>query len=410
MREHRLGPKVAALLGAFAVVAGLAVLTLAPGDRPNVARAEAGASIASSRVKLSTIGRFSSPVLATVAPGDASRLFVVEQAGTIRVVRAGRTLPKPFLDISRQVGCCYERGLLGLAFAPDYRSTGRFYVDYTNTDGDSRIVEYRRSATDADRADPATARTVLAQQQPQSNHNGGHIVFGPDGLLYIGFGDGGGADDQHGAKGNGQDLGTLLGKILRIDPRQSGSDPYTVPADNPFVSTAGARSEIWSWGLRNPWRFSFDRSTGGLAIGDVGQGDVEEVDWSRSPVRGRGVNFGWRPWEGTRRMPQYSTETADGAVFPVLEYRHGRSGCSVTGGYVVRDQRLRTSGYWGRYLFGDFCSGRLWSVDMREGRLAATVKSTLPFRYDRLVSFGEDGAGRIHLVSHGGRVARLDPA
>ena len=410
MREHRFGPKVAALLGATAVVATAAALTLGSGDGGQAdARVGAGASSTGAPV-LRTVGTFSSPVAATGSPGDRSRLFVVEQRGRIRIVKSGRTVSRPFLDISRLVSCCGEQGLLGLAFAPDYRTSRRFYVSYTNTAGDSRIVEYRRSATNADVADPASARLVLAQSQPLSNHNGGNIVFGPDRMLYIGFGDGGGAYDQFGSKGNAQDLGTMLGKIVRINPAKSGTKAYTVPADNPFASTPGARPEVWSWGLRNPWRFSFDRLTGGLSIGDVGQGSREEINWSPAPTRGRGENYGWRPWEGTVKLPRFPTEDPAGVVFPVLQYINGPDGCSVTGGYVIRDSRFRNSPYWGRYLFGDFCTGNLWTADLREGKLAAINRGKLPYRYSMVSSFGEDADGRIHLVSLGGRVARLDPS
>ena len=337
--------------------------------------------------------------------GDTSRLFVVEHAGKVILLKNGKPLSTPFLDISNRVSCCGERGLLGLAFAPDYQSSGLFYVDYTDTNGDTRVAEYRRSARNANVADPASARIVLAQTQPQPNHNGGNIVFGPDQMLYIGLGDGGSGNDPHGPIGNGQNLDTLLGKILRINPAKSGSDAYTVPSDNPFVGQAGARPEVWAWGLRNPWRFSFDRKTGGLAIGDVGQDQIEEVDWSPSPLRGRGANFGWRPFEGTRS--NFPAETAVGAVPPVIQYSHGADGCSVTGGFVIRDPRL--SALDGRYLYGDFCSGKLWTANLRPGRLAATVRGALPIKVPLLASFGEGSDGRIYVVSLGGRVSRLDP-
>src|SRR3954470_12651463 len=251
------------------------------------------ATQADGAVRLQRIGSFDSPVYVTSPPGDVRRLFVVEQGGRIRVVRDGRTLSRPFLDIASKVRAGGERGLLSMAFAPDYASSGRFYVDYTDTDGDTRVVEYRRR--NADRADPRSARPILFQPQPEPNHNGGQLAFGPDRLLYIGLGDGGGANDQHGERGNAQDLSTWLGKILRIDPLHG--DPYEVPKSNPFVGRSGAKPEIYSYGLRNPWRFSFDRSTGDLSIEDVGQDEVEEIDFVRKG-RGRGANFGWRPFEG----------------------------------------------------------------------------------------------------------------
>ena len=354
---------------------------------------------------LHRIGKFNEPIMVAQPKGDTSRLFVVQHAGKIILLKNGRQLSAPFLDISKLVSCCGERGLLGLAFAPDYASSGLLYVDYTDVNGDTRVAEYRRSSSNANVADPSTARIVLAQAQPQPNHNGGNIIFGHDRMLYIGLGDGGSANDPHGPIGNGQNLGTLLGKILRINPAKSGSAAYTVPPDNPFVGQSGARPEIWAWGLRNPWRFSFDRKTGGLVIGDVGQNQIEEVDWSPAPVSGRGINYGWRPFEGTRA--NFPAETAVGAEPPVIEYSHGANGCSITGGYVIRDPRLASIG--GRYLYGDFCSGKLWTADLRAGRLAATVRGPLPFTVPMLASFGEGSDGRIYLVSLGGQVSRLDP-
>ncbi len=220
-----------------------------------------------------------------------------------------------------------EQGLLSIAFAPDYAASGLFYVFYTDTDGDEAVVEYKRSSEDV--ADPGSARRLLKVADPEPNHNGGLLLFGPDEQLYIGIGDGGGAGDQHGARGNGQNLGTLLGKILRIDPKASGSRPYTIPSDNPFVNRSGAKGEIYSYGLRNPWRFSFDRSTGDLTIGDVGQNEIEEIDFVRAG-KGRGANFGWRPFEGNDRFTP--GESAPGAIKPVITEKHSDGNCSITGG------------------------------------------------------------------------------
>jgi glucose/arabinose dehydrogenase len=338
-------------------------------------------------VKLTRIGSFDSPVFVTQPRGERRRLFVVEQGGRIRVVRDGRVLEQPFLDISGRVLAGGEQGLLSMAFAPDYAASGRFYVDYTDRDGDTRVVEYRRGSS-PDRANPRSARQVLFQSQPESNHNGGLLLFGPDGLLYVGLGDGGGGDDQHGRIGNGQNLGTLLGKILRIDPRPAGGRPYRVPPDNPFVGRRGAKPAIYSWGLRNPWRFSFDRATGDIAIGDVGQGAVEEVSFRR---RGgaRGANFGWRAWEGTRRLDP-DLDVAN-HVPPALEYSHDGGGCSVTGGYVVRDPRLPALR--GRYVYGDFCVGRLLTARLRPD--GASARGSLGLRVSALSSFGEDDRGRV---------------
>src|SRR3954452_20752411 len=360
----------------------------------------AEAEQADGAVHLRKIGSFDAPLYATAPPRDTHRVFVVEQGGRIRVVRDGKTLPKPFLDVSGAISAGGERGLLSMAFAPDYAQSGLFYVDYTDSNGDSRIVEYRRRTADV--ADPGSARLVLFQHQPESNHNGGLLLFGPDKLLYVGFGDGGGGGDQHGPHGNAQNLGTILGKILRIDPRQSGSRPYTIPAANPFTGRAGARGEIYAYGFRNPWRFSFDRATGDLAIGDVGQDAVEEIDFERHG-RARGKNFGWRVFEGDSRYTP--GESAPGAVRPVITERHADGNCSITGGIVVRDPRL---GAWrGRYVFGDYCRGRLEWARLRAGRRAAVHETAL--KVPGLSSFGQDARGRVYAASLNGPVYRLVP-
>ena len=216
-------------------------------------------------VRLARVGSFNHPLYVTAPPGDRHRIFVVEETGRIRVIRDGRVRATPFLDLRNLVSCCGEQGLLSMAFPPDYVTSRRFYVDYTDRHGDTRVVEFRRSGS-PDRAVKASARLVLFQRQPEPNHNGGQLEFGPDGLLYVGWGDGGGSYDRHGRSGNAQNLGSLLGKILRIDPRRHGRRPYAVPSDNPFVHRRGARAEIYSYGLRNPWRFSFDRATGDMVI------------------------------------------------------------------------------------------------------------------------------------------------
>lgn len=350
-------------------------------------------------VQLVGVGRFSSPLYVTSAPRDPRRLYVVEQAGRIRVVRGGKTLPAPFLDIRSLVTSGGEQGLLSVAFPPDHARTGLFYVYYTDKRGRQRIVEYHRSS--ADRADRGSARLVLRMDDAEPNHNGGLMTFGPDGRLYVATGDGGGGNDQHGARGNAQDLGSLLGKLLRIDPRASGSRPYRVPADNPFVGRSGARGEVYSYGLRNPWRFSFDRRTDDLTIGDVGQSAVEEVDFVPKGA-GRGANFGWRPREGKR--VNFKGEPAPGAIDPVIQKTHDEGWCSVTGGFVVRDPHLPA--LTGQYLYGDFCQGRIRAARLSAGK--ATRDRQLPLRkVDALASFGEDGAGRIYVVSLGGAVYRL---
>jgi glucose/arabinose dehydrogenase len=351
-------------------------------------------------LRLARVGSFSQPVYVTAPPADKRRIFVVQQGGKIMVVRGGEKLATPFLDLSSKTRASGERGLLSMAFAPDYAKSGLFYVDYTDRNGDSRVVEYRRAG--ADRADPGSARQVLFQKQPEPNHNGGQLQFGPDGLLYIGFGDGGGAGDRHGAHGNAQSLGTWLGKILRIDPRPSGSSPYSVPASNPFVKRDGAKPEIYSYGLRNPWRFSFDRRNGNLVIGDVGQDAVEEIDFVRRG-HGKGANFGWRVFEGRHRYTP--GESAPGAIRPVVQRLHDKGYCSITGGYVVRDQRL--ADLYGRYVFGDLCRGVIETARLRPGR--ATTQRDTRLKVSNLSSFGEDARGRVYAVSLDGPVYRISP-
>lgn len=351
---------------------------------------------AQTRLRLVRIGSFDSPTYVTAPPGDRRRVFVVEQPGTIRVVRDGRVVRRPFLDIRRDVSAGGERGLLSMAFAPDYARSRRFYVYFTDNSGHTRVQELRRSRRSADRADRRTRRQVLFQRQPFANHNGGQLQFGPDGLLYIGLGDGGGSGDP---QGNGQDLGTFLGKILRIDPRRSGRRAYTVPSTNPFVDRRGARPEIYAYGLRNPWRFSFDRSTGDLTIADVGENEVEEVNFLREG-RGRGANFGWNVFEGRRR---FSDGEAPGHVPPVLQQFHSQGNCSITGGYVVRDRSLGS--LLGRYVYGDFCRARVRSVRLRSGRASGDRSTGL--KVSSLSSFGEDARGRVYAASLEGPVYRL---
>jgi glucose/arabinose dehydrogenase len=350
-------------------------------------------------VRLAQVGSFSSPVYVASPPGDRRRLMVVEQGGRIMVVRGGRTLPRPFLDIRSRVLAGGEQGLLGLAFAPDYAQSGRFYVYYTAASGaDNRIVEFRGSS--ADRADASSARVVLSMPNLEPNHNGGMIVFGPDRLMYVGTGDGGGGGDQHGALGNAQDLGSLLGKILRIDPRPSGGQPYRIPPSNPFVNRAGARGEIYAYGLRNPWRFSFDRRTGDLSIGDVGQDAVEEIDFARRG-RARGANFGWRPFEGNQRL---FNEPAPGARAPVIVHTHAAGFCSIIGGYVVRDPSVPS--LLGRYVYSDACEGTIRGARLRAGRRTTGRPVAVP-KVPAVSSFGEDARGRVYVVSLEGPVYRL---
>ena len=352
---------------------------------------------------LEPVGTYASPVFVTSDPNDAARLFVVEQGGTIKLTTPGGTTT--FLDYTSQVLSGGERGLLSMAFAPDYATSGRFYVIYTRDApaddpllGDIQLDELTASG---DSADPDTARHVLTIDHSQfSNHNGGQLQFGPDARLYISTGDGGGSGDP---LESGQDTDSLLGKILRIDPRQNGSDPYSVPADNPFVGTAGA-DEIWSYGLRNPWRFSFDRDTGALVIADVGQSAWEEIDYEpQSAGGGRGDNFGWDCREG-RHDFELDAGCA-GQVFtePIFEYSHTGGNCSITGGYVVHDPGIPELA--GRYVYADLCAGQVRSLipglpdaaDDRSEGLSVTQPTT----------FGEDACGRVYVASLAGPVSRI---
>jgi glucose/arabinose dehydrogenase len=403
-------------LAAAALVVGVALAGCGSGDSGDGAASTAapGAAGATSSTSTSTattaqarrgvrlvkVGSFSNPVYVTQPPGDIRRLMVVEQPGRIMVVRGGRTLSQPFLDIRGSVEYGGEQGLLSVAFPPDYQQSGRFYVYYTASGGaDNRIVEFHRAT--ADRADPSSARVVLTMPNLEANHNGGLVLFGPDGLLYVGTGDGGGGNDQHGSVGNAQNLGSPLGKLLRIDPAASGGRPYRIPPSNPFAGRAGARGEIYAYGLRNPWRFSFDRRTGDLAIGDVGQDQVEEIDFARRG-RARGVNYGWRPWEGRRRN---FDEPAPGAVFPVIQHTHSAGFCSITGGYVVRDTSVPSLA--GRYVYSDDCDSRIRVATLRAGRrTSGRVLGGLP-KLSQVVSFGEDTRGRVYVVSLSGPVYRF---
>jgi glucose/arabinose dehydrogenase len=333
------------------------------------------------------------PLYVTHAGDDSGRLFVVERGGLVRIARNGVLNATAFLDaraLIRTNGT--EQGLLGLAFAPDYAVSGRFYVNYTDIDGDTVIARYRVSSN-PDAADPASRQTMLAYDQPFENHNGGWLGFGPDGFLYIASGDGGSSNDP---MGNGQNLGSLLGKLLRLDV--SGDTAQIAPG-NPFRLTGGVRGEIWAYGLRNPWRPSFDRSTGELWIGDVGQGRTEEIDLQPAGSAG-GENYGWSIMEGSGCRVAGCTPIG---VLPVNEYGHDL-GCSVTGGYVYRGSAY--PGMVGRYVFADFCSGMIWSLQ-RSGSGSSAANFTRALELDTnlsISSFGEDEVGNLYLVDYDGRV------
>jgi glucose/arabinose dehydrogenase len=343
------------------------------------------------------------PLFITAAPGGDA-LYIVEQGGKIKRVAAEGGEPSVFLDLSSLVsssanGDGYsEQGLLGLAFHPDFATNGTFFVDYTDKNGNTVIARYTVSESDPTTADPASAAVILTQDQPFANHNGGHMAFGPDGYLYIAFGDGGSANDP---ERNAQNLQTLLGKILRIDVNDPAG--YKIPADNPFVGGQGL-PEIWAYGVRNPWRFSFDRATGDLYIGDVGQNVIEEVDFQPADSKG-GENYGWSGYEADQVLNQ--DQVAENTVMPIATYNHSTAnGCSISGGYVYRGQALPD--LQSVYFYSDYCSGRIWATY----RDASNTWQTMVFLESGhpVSSFGEDANGELFLVDYGGKIYRLEPA
>jgi glucose/arabinose dehydrogenase len=321
---------------------------------------------------------FDSPVHAAPAPGERGRLYVVEQPGRIRVLEGRRVLDEPFLDITEKVKSGGEQGLLSVAFHPEYEQNGLFYVNYTNPSGDTRVQEYRAEGG----TEPVASRMLLAVDQPYANHNGGQIVFGPDGLLYVGMGDGGSGGDP---ENRAQDLGERLGKLLRLD-----------------VDARGADWELVAYGLRNPWRFSFDRLTGDLWIADVGQQLYEEIDFVPAGRVGELLNFGWDAFEGSAVYEDKQPSPGGPLVRPLSEYTH-EFGCSVTGGFVYRGSEIsRRAG--GRYFYGDYCSGRVWSL-AREGD--DVVRRGQKFTVPQLTSFAEDADGELYLISQRGTISKL---
>ncbi|MGH2590365.1 MAG: PQQ-dependent sugar dehydrogenase, partial [Actinomycetota bacterium] len=362
------------------------------------------APVSAAALELEPVGDFASPTYVTSDPDDPDRLFVVEQDGRIQLSEGGGT-PTPFLDIDDIVRSAgempggNEEGLFSIAFSPGYASDNLFYVYYTNASSNLVIAEFESSG---DTTDPATRRQVLEIPHPQGNHNGGQLQLGPDGYLYAATGDGGGGNDPG---NNAQDLRSLLGKVLRIDPSGEGEGDYTVPGDNPFAAPAGCGAppdgcdEIWSYGLRNPWRFSFDRLTGALAIGDVGQAAWEEIDYRPPPDAGRRINFGWDCREGLHEAASASAEHCVQSPVvpftdPVFEYEQVGGNCSITGGYVVRDPGL--GDLFGRYLYADLCAGEVRSlcpaVPLAGGDRSEGIDVQTP------TSFGEDAAGRVYVA------------
>jgi glucose/arabinose dehydrogenase len=331
-----------------------------------------------------------SPTHVTHAGDGSGRLFVTERAGRVRVIRNGTLLSTPFLSITERITSARgEQGLLSVAFPPGYGSKGYFYVDYTDLNGDTVVARYHVT-DEPDLADPNSEEVILTQAQPYANHNGGQLAFGPDGYLYIAMGDGGGGGDP---EGNAQDPTSLLGKILRIDV-ESGATPYSIPASNPYTETTDYRAEIWALGLRNPWRFSFDRLTGDLYIGDVGQNTYEEIDYQAASSAG-GENYGWNIMEGRHCYPGPPCDES-GLVLPVAEYDHS-VGCSVTGGTVYRG--AGGPNLEGIYFYGDYCSGRIWGLVREEGRWQVRLLSDTDLR---ISSFGEDETGNLYVVDFAG--------
>ncbi len=357
---------------------------------------------------LALVDSFVDPVYLTAPPADSHRLFVVEQAGRVMVLANDSTQatgPRTFLDLTGQISAGGERGLLSVAFHPQYASNGRFYVYFTASNGDIRIVRYNVSSSNPDSADPATADTVLKVAHPTyGNHNGGQLQFGPDSMLWIGTGDGGGGGDPD---GNGQDRHSLLGKMLRLDV--NGASGYAIPTDNPFATDTSGAPEVWSGGLRNPWRFSFDRQTGDLYIADVGQDRWEEVNVvSTANGRGRGANYGWNRMEGTHCYPQDPNEACNkaGLVQPVTDYIHAFGACSVTGGYVYRGPTVPA--LLGFYVYADHCAGFVQAfkytgsgiTDLRDISSRVSPGGSIS-------SFGEDARGDVYIMTLNGPVYRI---
>ncbi len=334
-----------------------------------------------------------SPLYLTAPPGDA-RLFIVEKPGRIRILAAGVLRTEPFLDITALTSKGGEQGLLSMAFHPDYAANGLFYVSYTDAGGASRIVRYETSV-DPQVADAGSATPVLEVAQPSGNHNGGHIAFGPDGYLYVALGDGGGGNDQF---GHAQDSTTLLGGMLRIDV--DGGSPYAIPPDNPFLADPAAADELWAYGLRNPWRIAFDRVDDRLYVADVGQSRREEINVV--PRTAAGVNYGWPVMEGSECFGG-GVGCEAGLELPAVEYDHAE-GCSVTGGYVYRGVSLPAIR--GHYFYSDFCAGFLRSFEYRAG-VAAEQRSWSVGPLGRVLSFGEDAAGELYILSESGSVFQL---
>jgi len=338
---------------------------------------------------------FLSPVYLTAPTGDTARLFVVEQGGQIRIIQHGVLLPTPFLDISGRLTSGGERGLLSVAFHPSYATNGFLYVNYTDLNGNTRVERYTVSAADSNLADTATHKLILFVAQPYPNHNGGLVMFGPDGMLYIGMGDGGSGGDP---ENRAQNPDSLLGKLLRIDV--DGGNPYVSPPNNPYVGRAG-RDEIWAIGVRNPWRFSFDPPSGLLYIADVGQNSWEEVDVE--PASQGGLNYGWRIMEGAHCYNPDPCSPA-GLVLPAIEYSHA-DGCAITGGFAYRGTRFPALA--GQYFFSDYCTAWLRSATYANGAVTSRTLWSSNVNLGSVLSFGQDPRGELYVLTGGGAVYRI---
>jgi glucose/arabinose dehydrogenase len=339
------------------------------------------------------------PLLFTTANDGTNRMFIVEQGGHIWIMTDGAVGKQPFLDVSGLISTSgNERGLLGLAFHPQFKTNGQFFINYTDVNGNTVVARYSVLASNPNIGDANSASFIIQIKQPFANHNGGNLAFGPDGYLYIGMGDGGSQGDPN---GNGQNPKALLGKLLRLDI--DSAQPYAAPKDNPAATNADFAPEVWAMGLRNPWRFTFDRATGDLYIGDVGQNQWEEIDFQPADAVG-GLNYGWNIMEGTHR---YSGEPEpQGLTAPIAEYSHSEGGCSITGGYVYRGTELPALN--GVYFFADYCSGIIWSTF----RDASGAWQTNPFMDTdfTITSFGEDESGELYVINQGGSILKLTAA
>ena len=363
---------------------------------------------------------FKKPLFITSYPTDSNLLYVVEQAGRIIVIENGEKLKRPFLDIKKQVVNPSrpgdERGLLGFAFHPNHTKNGKFYINYMNNDGYTVVSEF--IVKNKQRANHSSERILFDLKQPFSNHNGGHMAFGPDGYLYISIGDGGKAGDPNNA---GQDLNTIFGKVIRIDVNQT---PYGIPKSNPYYGQENKRGEIWAWGLRNVWRFSFDRENGDIFYGDVGQNKWEEINYEPSNSKG-GINYGWRIMEARHCYNPEDNCNESGLTQPILEYPNDANymrtltvmdqpdvdGCSVTGGYVYRGKKIK--GLQGTYLFGDYCSGNVWSFKVENGKAVEFQNRTEEINLaegeftNYISSFGEDADGELYIIDYNGGVYKI---